>query len=147
MPSPDLCTELEIAALVDQFYTRVRADPQLGPIFNARIEDWNHHLLKLCAFWSAILRGTARYSGTPMPRHNALPQLSGELFRRWLQLFELTASEQPNRAMADAALLAASRIARSLWFGYQMNRDPQAMPAELPQNDLAGPAAAHLASS
>ena len=59
MPSPDLCTELEIAALVDQFYTRVRADPQLGPIFNARIEDWNHHLVKLCAFWSAILRGTA----------------------------------------------------------------------------------------
>ena len=121
-------TEQDIARLVPEFYARVRRDALLGPIFDARIADWDHHLTKLVDFWSAILRRTARFSGAPMPKHAALPGLSLELFERWLGLFEVTLAEQPNRAMADQAWLAARRIARSLWSGYQMSRDPKALP-------------------
>ena len=127
-PGPDLCTEEEVTRLVHEFYAQVRLDPALGPIFESAVHDWPGHLAQLVDFWSAILRRTARFSGAPMPKHAALPGLSLELFERWLGLFEVTLAEQPNRAMADQAWLAARRIARSLWSGYQMSRDPKALP-------------------
>lgn len=127
----NLCTELEIARLVRDFYARVRVDERLGPIFNAHIGDWDAHLVKLTAFWSSILRGTARYSGAPMPRHAALPGLDAALFERWLALFHETAREQPNQAMAARAYQAAQRIARSLWFGYQTSREPSGIASDL----------------
>lgn len=136
MINPSLCTELEIARLVRDFYARVRADALLGPIFNARIDDWDSHLAKLSAFWSSILRGTARYSGAPMPAHAALPGLSSDLFERWLALFRETAREQPNQAMAARAYQAAQRIARSLWFGYQTSHNPDVLARDL---EPAGP--------
>ena len=83
-------------------------------------------------FWSAILRRTGRFSGAPMPRHAALPGLDAALFQRWLALFRRTADEQPNRAMAEQACLMAGRIAQSLWMGYQLSRDPDAVPRALP---------------
>ena len=39
--------EAGIARLVHAFYARVRADAELGPIFNDAIEDWPGHLEKL----------------------------------------------------------------------------------------------------
>jgi len=122
MPDPTLCSEEEITALVHQFYARVRKDPELGPIFNAHIDDWDHHLAKLVDFWSALLRGTGRFDGAPMPRHAALPDLSAALFRRWLDLFRQTADTQANRAMAMQACEISERIAQRLWAGYQQLR-------------------------
>lgn len=117
--------------MVHAFYARVRQDQMLGPIFAAHIDDWNQHLAKLVDFWSAVLRRTARFSGTPMPKHAALPGLNAEMFRRWLGLFRETASEQPNLAMARQACVMAERIAQSLWLGYQMSHDPDAIPTAL----------------
>ncbi|WP_406625261.1 group III truncated hemoglobin [Acidovorax sp. SDU_ACID1] len=129
--SADLCTEAEISELVHAFYARVRQDEVLGPIFDAHVDDWDHHLAKLVDFWSSILRRTGRFSGSPMTKHAALSDLSAELFHRWLALFRETAAEQPNRAMAAQACAMAERIAQSLWLGYQLNRSPDAMPTEL----------------
>lgn len=131
MPLPDLCTNDEIARLVDAFYARVRTDPDLGPVFAARIDDWPHHLARLTDFWSSVLRGTARYDGQPMARHQALPELDAALFRRWLALFRETAAAQPNAALARAAVATAERIARSLWLGWQAANRPDALPADL----------------
>lgn len=131
MARPDLCTTEEISTLVNRFYGRVRADPALGPIFNAHIDDWPVHLDIMVKFWSSILLGTGEYSGTPMPKHVALPDLDATLFKRWLALFHETTAELPNRDMANQADELARRIARSLWFRYQMNREPNRMPAEL----------------
>ena len=127
----ELCTEQEVIDLVHAFYARVRRDEVLGPIFNTHIDDWDQHLAKLVDFWSAILRRTARFSGTPMPRHAALPGLNAELFERWLGLFDTTLAEQPNRAMAEYAAQAARRIAQSLWMGYQVSRDPDSIPSAI----------------
>ncbi|MFT3803720.1 MAG: group III truncated hemoglobin [Burkholderiaceae bacterium] len=132
MPSPGLCTEDEIRTLVHAFYARVRADPSLGPIFDRHVDDWDAHLSKLCDFWSTVLRGTARFSGAPMPKHARLPGLSVDLFAHWLALFRQTADEQANREMARQATAAAQRIARSLWLGYQAVNAPDRMPADLP---------------
>lgn len=131
MARPDLCTKQEIHTLVHSFYDRIRADTVLGPIFNAHISDWPHHLGIMERFWSSILLGSGEYSGTPMPKHVALPDLDASLFHRWLDLFHHTTSELPNRDMANQADELAGRIARSLWFGYQMSHEPNRMPAEL----------------
>ncbi|KOF52827.1 preprotein translocase subunit TatC [Achromobacter sp. DMS1] len=131
MRSPDLCTEEAITDLVHQFYAAVRRDERLGPIFNGHVRDWDEHLAKLVDFWSSILRGTRRFTGTPMPKHIALPDLSAELFQRWLALFRETAAAQPNQAMARHAVEMAQRIAQSLWYGYQLSRAPETPPAGL----------------
>src|ERR1700710_1913835 len=45
-------TEAMIERLVRAFYDKVRADPVLGPIFAARIDNWEPHLQQMFAFWS-----------------------------------------------------------------------------------------------
>lgn len=131
MSTPDLCTEQEIETLVHAFYAKVRRDEVLGPIFNHHVDDWDHHLAKLVDFWSSVLRGTQRFSGTPMSKHAALPDLSAELFRRWLMLFQETTSLQSNHVMGERAYTLAQRIAQSLWYGYQISRCPHELPADL----------------
>lgn len=120
MPDPQLCSEEEIATLVQRFYARVRRDAQLGPIFNDRIHDWPAHEAKLCDFWSSALRGTRRFRGTPMPLHAALPGLTAGLFQHWLQLFDETVATLPNTALQERVSHLAHRIADSLWYGYQL---------------------------
>ena len=124
MARGELCTEEEITTLVHNFYDRVRADAMLGPIFDAHIDDWDKHLAIMVQFWSSMLLGTGSYSGTPMPKHVALPDLKADLFTQWLALFHQTTRELPNRAFAERAEEYAHRIARSLWFGYQLNNHP-----------------------
>ena len=48
-------SENGLATLVEAFYARVRADAELGPIFEDAIDDWPEHLEKLAAFWSSIM--------------------------------------------------------------------------------------------
>lgn len=124
MPTADLCTEEEITWLVHAFYARVREDEVLGPIFAAKITDWGPHLAKMVDFWSSALRGTARFRGTPMPKHVALPNLRASTFERWLELFHATTRELENQAMRERADELAERIAQSLWYGYQLYRQP-----------------------
>jgi hemoglobin len=127
MPSPDLCTEDEVHQLVHAFYARVREDAVLGPIFERHVHDWDTHLAKMVDFWSGALRGTARFRGTPMPKHVALPGLSADLFRQWLTIFRQTTDALPNTSMGERANELAGRIAESLWYGYQLGRQPQQM--------------------
>jgi hemoglobin len=122
VPSPDLCTEEEVRQLVHGFYARVRSDAVLGPIFDAHISDWDPHLSKMVDFWSGALRGTARFRGTPMPKHVALPGLTAELFQRWLTLFGETTATLGNPDLRERANDLAFRIADSLWYGYQVSR-------------------------
>lgn len=131
MPTADLCTEDEVSVLVHTFYEEIRQDPKLGPIFQRHVADWDAHLPKMVDFWSSALRGTARFRGSPMPKHVALPGLSKELFQRWLTLFRQTAARLENAAMAERASELAGRIAESLWYGYQMSRSPDHLPEAL----------------
>lgn len=131
MPDAALCTEEEVTRLVHGFYGRVRADSQLGPIFDTHVGDWDTHLAKMVQFWSSLLRGTGTYRGSPMPAHIALPGLNAGLFRQWLALFHDTTREIPNRPFAERAEEFAHRVARSLWFGYQLSHEPDRAPLEL----------------
>lgn len=108
--------EAMIEGLVHGFYARVRADAVLGPIFEARIRDWEPHLAQMCAFWSSVALMTGRYHGTPMAKHLPLP-VDAAHFDRWLELFEATASEICPPAAAVHFVERARRIASSLELG------------------------------
>ncbi|PTT62401.1 group III truncated hemoglobin [Stenotrophomonas sp. HMWF003] len=124
-PSLELCSEQEVTRLVHDFYARVREEPRLAPVFTARVHDWDAHLAQLVDFWSAMLRGTRRFSGAPMPKHMAMDELDRDLFDRWLQLFRQTTAECANPPMQRLADDVATRIADTFWRRFQMLRWPQ----------------------
>ena len=129
MPSPELFAEAEVAELVTSFYAKVRDDAVLGPIFERHIADWNLRMPKMIAFWSAALCGSKNYRGNPMVVHRALPDLTHSMFER----FHESASVLENRAMTERAGELSQRIAQSLWYGYQLQREPDRIPASLPR--------------
>ncbi len=108
--------EVMIERLVRTFYARVRADALLGPIFDARIVEWEPHLERMCAFWSAVALMSGRYHGQPMERHLPLP-IDAQHFDRWLDLFEQSAGEVCPASAAGHLIERARRIAESLELG------------------------------
>ncbi|WP_423141798.1 group III truncated hemoglobin [Parablastomonas sp. CN1-191] len=121
--TPTPITEDDIARLVPLFYERVRADPVLGPIFEAAIEDWDHHLRKLEAFWSSVMLTSGRYKGQPMVAHLRHADHMGRAnFERWLGLWKTVTEEVLPPAAANAFQLRADRIAESLQLGLQFQR-------------------------
>ena len=111
-----------IRRLVHAFYAKVRQDPELGPIFNREIDDWDEHLTKLCDFWSSVLLMSGRFKGQPMLVHQRLPDIGAQHFVRWLQLFHETAGEvcPPEAAALFAA--KADQIGESLQLGVAVAR-------------------------
>jgi hemoglobin len=108
--------ETMIDQLVRGFYARVRDDDLIGPIFEARITDWEPHLQRMCAFWSSVALMSGRYHGQPMQKHLPLP-VDGGHFDRWLALFEATARELCPPKAAVHFIERAHRIAESLELG------------------------------
>lgn len=123
-------TEVEITEMVHHFYDQIRLHPNLGPIFNAHVEDWDVHLGMMVDFWSSILLRTGKFKGSPMGKHAAIPKLSADLFQQWLDLFRMTCQKMPP-ALGENAWMFAQRIARSLWMGYQFAHSPDEPVSEL----------------
>jgi len=112
-------TEESIKTLVNTFYDKVRADQQLGPVFDQAIAEgtWPEHLETMCDFWSSVMLKTGRYHGNPAVKHLNIPAFDASLFDRWLELFSETAGEVFPEGEAAAEFEGASRnIARSLKF-------------------------------
>jgi hemoglobin len=110
--NPDI-SEAQISALVDTFYTRARHDPEIGPIFNAVIDDWPRHLAVLKDFWSSVLLATGRYKGNPVMRHFQIG-LDPQHFERWLALFAETARDVFSPDSAAQIVEKSRLIARNL---------------------------------
>jgi hemoglobin len=113
--------EAMIRVLVSTFYGRVRQDDLIGPIFNEKVEDWDAHIEKLCAFWSSVALLSGRYHGQPMRVHLPLP-IGDAHFERWLGIFEATAAEICPPAAASHFVQRARQIADSLLLGVRAQR-------------------------
>ena len=55
MHKPDISSREDVFLLVTTFYSKVRKDALLGPIFNTIIEDWELHFERLTDFWQTNL--------------------------------------------------------------------------------------------
>jgi hemoglobin len=127
IPEPQI-TEAQISNLVDRFYAKVRLDPDIGPIFNAIVGDWPHHLDTLKDFWSTVLLTTGRYKGDPMMTHLQLP-LDPDHFERWLSLFAETATEVFPPGIAATVIAKSQRIAHNFKSGIALQRTSDPPPA------------------
>jgi hemoglobin len=105
----DISTREDVEKLVQSFYTRVRADKLIGPIFSD--VDWDHHMPIMYNFWSSILLGDASYLGNPFQKH-INKGLKPEHFTRWLELFFETVDEHFDGHVAGEAKSRAETIAR-----------------------------------
>jgi hemoglobin len=120
LATPSLANDVsedDIRRLVDAFYSAVRDDGLIGPVFAERVRDWSVHLPKMYSFWSSVVRRTGRYAGRPFEAHQQIDGLSGPHFERWLALWEVTverelAARPP--AVREAFRIAAQRMAASL---------------------------------
>jgi hemoglobin len=106
-----------IRGLVHAFYAKVRQDPELGPVFNREVDDWDEHLAKLCDFWSSVVLMSGRFKGQPMAVHTGLPDVGPAHFQRWLQLFQETAAEICPPEAAALFVAKAEQIGESLQLG------------------------------
>jgi hemoglobin len=105
-----------IEGLMRHFYGKVREDPLIGPVFAAKVTDWESHLQRIFAFWSSVALMSGDYRGNPMGLHLPLP-IDHEHFDRWLALFEASTREVCPPAAAEHFLERAHRIAQSLEMG------------------------------
>lgn len=120
--------EAVLGDVVRCFYGRVRADPLLGPVFEARITDWEPHFATMVRFWSSVALMTGRYHGAPLPLHLPLP-VGGAHFERWLALFRWTARELCSPQGADWLIERAERIAHNMLANIERARARPAPPA------------------
>lgn len=101
----------DIQLLVDAFYTKVREDLLLGPIFNNVIQDrWPQHLEKMYTFWQTVLLNEHTYYGSPFLPHADLP-VEATHFERWIELFHETLAENFEGEKAAEARWRAGKMA------------------------------------
>ncbi|WP_369026633.1 group III truncated hemoglobin [Qipengyuania sp. RANM35] len=116
-----------IDRLVDRFYSAVRSDLVLAPIFASRVDDWEPHLARMKQFWRSILRAEGSFSGNPMLKHVVIPDIDAAEFERWLDLFETAVlAEAPNPGAAAMVTDRARSIAASLLAGVLRHRQSPA---------------------
>ena len=91
MNSDDYIDEAALGRLIPAFYDRVRADPEIGPLFDEAVDDWPAHLEKLVAFWSSVMLTTGRYKGSPVAEHlKHKARITPAMFGRWLAIWSAT---------------------------------------------------------
>lgn len=114
IPSAD-----SIAQLVHGFYTDVRADPLLGPVFEKALHgQWDAHLQRLVDFWSTVALGTRSFKGDVFGKHMALEGVTPAHFAAWVRLWQLHTHRLFAPEAAQQLQLAAHGIARNLFRGY-----------------------------
>jgi len=101
----------DVKLLVDTFYTKIRDNEMLAPIFNERIGDrWPEHLEKMYTFWQTTLLSEHTYFSRPFPPHAQLP-VDGRHFKQWISLFTQTIDEMFTGDKAEEAKWRAGKMA------------------------------------
>jgi len=97
-----------ILRLIRPFYFDVRQHHLLGPIFNARIQDWPAHLAHIADFWARQTGGPSSYGGGFAGAHLQLG-IAPEHVEQWLALWDFNCRRQlPAKEAAEMSALARS---------------------------------------
>lgn len=122
-------TKLEdIKLLVDRFYSKVRKDELLAPVFNKRIGNrWPQHLKKMYKFWQTVLLKEHTYYGSPFVPHASLP-VDRKHFDQWLALFYETVDENFKGQKAEEVKWRATKMADMFRMKIEYYRNNPAKP-------------------
>ena len=131
--SLDIASDHDVRMLVGHFYTRIREDAELGPIFNdVSTIDWVDHIPTMCEFWETVLFHRTGYKGDPASSHVQLDRLMFSShgmglrtkdFERWVAMFHETIDTLYSGPRAELAKRSASRMARQLMDEICRSRD------------------------
>ena len=102
-----------IRRLIEPFYVDVRQHRVLGPIFNARIQDWPAHLEHITEFWARQTGGPSNYPGGFAAAHLPLGIQPTDL-GHWLGLWELNCRRHLPDIEAKEMITLAQRIGGQL---------------------------------
>lgn len=113
----DIRDKKDIETFVNRFYSKVRENELLEPIFGSIISDnaWPQHLERMYDFWNAILFSETGFNGNPMQIHLQLP-IEEKHFLKWLSLFGQTIDELFEGPKVDEAKRRADSIAKIMNF-------------------------------
>ena len=79
-----------ITVLVHRFYDAIRADPDLGPVFEAELHGrWDAHLERMVDFWSTATKVSRSFRGNVYGKHMALPRIAPMHLKQWLRLWKV----------------------------------------------------------
>lgn len=108
-----------IVILIRSFYSDVRADPELGPVFEAAIMDeWDAHLERMADFWSTVVLRTHSFRGNVYQKHMALNGIKREHFERWLSIWRMHTERMFELNIAREFQEIAEGIGRMLHYGF-----------------------------
>jgi len=107
----------DVHYLVSSFYSKIRKDDLLGPIFNKHIAEhqWPEHIEKLTDFWVGNFFGIRNFKGNPAMKHVLVDrgqnqQIAQYHFDRWLALWAETIDAHFEGGLAEGAKIVATRI-------------------------------------
>ncbi len=119
----DIENREDVFLLVNTFYSEIRKDDFIGPIFLEIIpeNEWAPHLEKLTDFWETNLFFVRKFKGNPMKAHKNIDvhfkySITQEHFGKWLELWFATVNELFEGTKANDAKERARNIASALFF-------------------------------
>ena len=123
MNKKEIENRADIYLLVSTFYSKIKEDDFIGPIFLKIIpeNEWESHLQKLTDFWETNLFFVRKFKGNPMKAHKDVDTtfnhtISQEHFGRWLHLWFTTIDALFYGDKAIEAKERARNIASMLFF-------------------------------
>jgi hemoglobin len=118
----DIESREDVFLLVNTFYSKIKKDDFIGPIFLEIIpvDEWAPHLEKLTDFWETNLFFVRKFKGNPMKAHKDLDahfkhSITQEHFGKWLELWLTTVNELFDGTKANDAKERARNIASALF--------------------------------
>ncbi|MBL0735681.1 group III truncated hemoglobin [Flavobacterium sp. GN10] len=120
----------DVSFLVHQFYTKIRADKEIGFYFNEMISDWDAHLEKLTDFWETNLFGVRKYKGNPHAVHNEVDahfdeKITTNEFGIWLNHWFQTIDEHFEGENAETLKRRARKMSTFLYMSMFQHRQKE----------------------
>ncbi len=111
----DIETRRDIESLLEDFYSVVMSDPEIGHHFDEL--DLESHLPVIADFWEKVLFGNPVYFNNPLAVHfrlHAKAPLEPEHFARWVEVFSRSVDKRFKGSIADEAKRRAGVIAGNM---------------------------------
>lgn len=117
----------DISLLVNTFYTKIRANDEIGFYFNDMIKDWDGHLENLIDFWETNLFAVKKYKGDPIEAHNKVDdhfshKITSHEFGTWLNIWFETLEELFEGENVDTLKRRARKMSTFLYLNMFENR-------------------------
>lgn len=124
----DIRSYQDIKHVVDTFYHKAIADPDIGYFFGDVMDmDLQDHLPVIYSFWDSVLFGTATYRGNVMLKHidlNRRSKMTSTHFDIWLTLWERTVLLNYEGPKAQEAIEKAKNMKTLMLFKIEQSQAP-----------------------